>query len=46
MDMVSKEKRLYIVKKSSFVISVEKWVMKLTSARNSLKRATHEFFAC
>ena len=40
--MVSKAKRLYMVKKSPFVISMEKWVMKLISARTSLKRATHQ----
>ncbi|KAG5012637.1 hypothetical protein JHK82_024781 [Glycine max] len=44
MAMVSKEKRLYMVKKSLFAIFVEKWVMKLIRARTSLKKATHQGF--
>jgi len=36
LAMVSKAKRLYIVKKSLFVTFVEKWVMKLISAMTSL----------
>jgi len=40
--MVSKAKRLCMVKKSLFAIFVEKWVMRLISAATSLKRATHQ----
>ena len=42
LAMVSKAKRLYMVKKSLFVTFMEKWVMKLTSVKTSLKRATHQ----
>ncbi|KAL5147103.1 hypothetical protein HKD37_06G016853 [Glycine soja] len=40
LAMVSKAKRLYMAKKTPFVIFVEKWVMKLKSARTSLERET------
>ena len=40
--MVSKAKRLCTMKKLLFSIFGESWVMRLISARTSLKRATHQ----